>query len=128
MTYHIPSDPSAPAQSSWAVIYSHEYGIDVTLYPSEEVARRAGSQIVVNCFNRGELTEFDETELERIALAINSRDWNKAMRLFNSGSESENISIEKPAFWSDSEVEIPTMTLESNEDEETEEESNNNDE
>lgn len=125
MTYHIPSDPSAPAQSSWAVIYSHEYGIDVTLYPSEEVARRAGSQIVVNCFNRGELTEFDEAELERLALAINSRDWNQAMRIFNSGSDSENILIEEPAFWFDSEVGFPTMTLE-NLDEETEEENNTN--
>jgi formylmethanofuran:tetrahydromethanopterin formyltransferase len=121
MTYHIPSDPSAPAQASWALVYSHESGVDVTLYPSEEVAGRAAGRIIVQYYEDCNLSA---RYLERLMQAINSKDWDRAIEIFNRNNETESILVEKPFFMSDSEVEIPTMTL----DEETEEESENNDE
>jgi hypothetical protein len=80
----------------WVLMYSHEHGIDTSVYGSEERALKSATEIIMRWI--GDVEERDEDAADEIKKLVASGDHRQALETWQewqySGDEAEVISIE----------------------------------
>ena len=74
----------------FAMSFSHEYGIDITLYATLELAERAACCIIADWFD--DFVHLEESS--QLANLINAGEYSKALALWDAMDHMESITIQ----------------------------------
>ena len=74
----------------FALSFTHEYGTDITLYATIELAERAGCRIIADWFN--DFADLDGSQ--ELAEHINAGEYSQALMLWGEMDHMETMSIQ----------------------------------